>query len=111
MKLFFDADKSRFPGWFQLHDIDRGWFPFVASNEPRGGPLYYASLCGFYDLAKHLAAVEHPENVNARGGQMMSPLEATLYWNHFQVAELRLRMVGMWPRRSWLNPTASANIE
>jgi hypothetical protein len=49
--------------------------------------LYYASLCGFYDVAKHLV-VKHPENVHVRGGQIASPLGAALYGRHLQVAEL-----------------------
>ena len=87
MKYFFDADKPHFAAWDEVHDVDNiTWFAF-SCVEPRGQPLYYASLCGFYDLAKHLV-VEHPEHVNARGGRMMSPLGAALYGQHSQVAEL-----------------------
>jgi hypothetical protein len=53
----------------------------------RGSPLYYASLCGFRDLAAHII-VEHPEQVNARGGRNHSPLAAALHKRHFDVAEL-----------------------
>jgi ankyrin repeat protein len=85
MEYFFDANKPHFAAWHQVHDIDGGWFAFYSIC--RGGPLYYASLCGFYDLAKHLVA-KHPEHVNARSGQMVSPLGAALYRDHLQVAEL-----------------------
>jgi ankyrin repeat protein len=51
------------------------------------GPLYYASLCGLYDLANHLV-VKHSEHVNARGGRMVSPLGAALHGKHPQIAEL-----------------------
>ena len=54
---------------------------------PPGKPLYYASLCGFYDVAKHFV-VSHPERVNVRGGLMGNPLGAALYGKHLQVAEL-----------------------
>jgi ankyrin repeat protein len=87
MEYFFDVDKPHFAAWHKVHDIDGGWRTFPSSFVPRGKPLYYASLCGFYDLAKHLV-VKHPEHVNARGGQMASPLGAALYGKHLQVAEL-----------------------
>jgi ankyrin repeat protein len=90
MEYFFDGDKPHFAAWHKVYDIDRGWFSFspgIAPAAPRGKSLYYASLCGFYDLAKHLV-VKHPEHVNARGGRMASPLGAALYGKHLQVAEL-----------------------
>ena len=85
MEYFFDEDKPHFAAWHQVHDNDEGWFVFEPNC--RGGPLYYASLCGFYDLAKHLV-VKHPEHVNAKGGLMVSPLGAALCGKHLQVAEL-----------------------
>jgi len=85
MEYFFDADKPHFAAWHQLHNIDGGLF--VLSSICDGGPLYYASLCGLYDHAKHLV-VKHPEHVNAKGGRMVSPLGAALYGGHLQVAEL-----------------------
>jgi ankyrin repeat protein len=88
MEYFFDGDKPHYAAsWLRLHDIDKPWHSFSPGTIRRGGPLYYASLCGFYDLAKHLA-VKHPEQVNARGGQKASPLGAAIYQNHLQVAEL-----------------------
>jgi ankyrin repeat protein len=50
-------------------------------------PLYYASLCGFYDLAEHFI-MEHPQQVNAIGGHYASPLGAALVGEHFDVAQL-----------------------
>jgi ankyrin repeat protein len=87
MEYFFDVDKPHFAAWHQVYDIDEDCFLFSIDDVPRGEPLYYASLCGFYDLAKHLV-VKHPERVNARGGRMVSPLGAALHRKHFQVAEL-----------------------
>ena len=87
MEYLFDADKPHFAAWRRVHDIDGGWFTFSRGIISLGEPLYYASLRGFYDVAKHLI-VKHPEHVNARGGQMMSSLGAALYGNHLQVAEL-----------------------
>jgi ankyrin repeat protein len=88
MESFFDADKPHYTAWLRLHNIDGGWSLF--RSDPgilAPSPLYYASLCGFYDLAKYLA-VKHPERVTARGGINMCPLGAAVYRNHYQVAEL-----------------------
>ena len=77
-------------GWRRVHDIDGGlltWVLFPSRAVPRGAPLYYASLCGFYEVAKHLV-VKHPDHVNATGGQIVSPLGAALYRKHLQVSEL-----------------------
>ena len=90
MEYFFDSGKPHFAAWRQVHDIDDGWLmpsPNGVGFGGIGGPLYYASWYGFYELAKHLV-IKHPEHVNARGGGMGSPLEAALYGKHPQVAEL-----------------------
>ncbi len=90
MDVFFDADKPHYAAYLQLHDVDDGhrWHPFTYdTNVPRAELLYYASLYRLYDLAKHLV-VKHPEHVNARGGQLVSPLGAAMYRKDFQVAEL-----------------------
>jgi len=72
----------------QLDDFDDCWTEFGDSAAPRrGSPLYYASLCGFRDLAAHIID-EHPGQVNARGGRNHSPLAAALYKKHFDVAKL-----------------------
>jgi ankyrin repeat protein len=87
VEALLDADKHA--ACLRLHRIDEGdnWRPYTDTSLPRGGPLYYASFYGFYDLAKHLA-VKHPEHLDARVGQLVSPLWAALYRNHFDVAEL-----------------------
>jgi ankyrin repeat protein len=89
MKVLFDADKPHLAACLRLHPIDEGedWYPFVNASMPLGAPLYYASLHGFHDLAKHLA-VKHPEHVNARDARLVSPLVAALSREHFEVAEL-----------------------
>ena len=86
MRRLFDTAEPYFAAWLQLHDIDDDrWATFNAPD--RGSPLYYASLCGFRDLAAHII-VEHPEQVNARGGHRHVPLAAALYNRHFDIAEL-----------------------
>jgi ankyrin repeat protein len=89
VEVFLDADKPHHAACLRLYRTDEGgdWYPFTDAGMPPGGPLYYASLYGFYDLAKHLA-VKHPEHVNARCGRLVSPLAAALSRKHFEVAEL-----------------------
>ena len=88
MRRLFNAAEPYFAAWLQLHDIDDPWAEFKAPD--RGFPLYYASLCGFRDLAAHII-VEHPEQVNARGGQCHIPLTAALYNRRFDLVELLLQ--------------------
>ena len=89
MEYFFDADKPHWAAWRRVYDIDdRYWgnmLPSSVTSNPV--PLYYAALCGFYDLAGHLV-VKNPEHVNCRGGKMGTPLVAALHRGHFRVADL-----------------------
>ena len=89
MRRLFDSAKPHFAAWLRLYDIDTRWDNFVGFNSiiPRGSPLYYASLCGFRDLAAYLID-EHPHHVNARVGQNRSPLAAALRNKHLNTAEL-----------------------
>jgi hypothetical protein len=87
MRRLFDSTKPYFATWLRLHDIDDHWTQFENSWATCGSPLYYASLCGFHDLAKDIIDV-HPEQVNATGGRHRSPLAAALYKGHFHVADL-----------------------
>ena len=91
MRRLFDSAEPYFSAWLQLHDIDDRWTEFKNFAAPdRGSPLYYASLCGFLNLAEHII-VEHPEQVNARGGHRHIPLTAALYNRHFDMVELLLQ--------------------
>ncbi|KAI0255528.1 hypothetical protein BJV78DRAFT_681434 [Lactifluus subvellereus] len=93
MEDLFDPNKSNFSAWLQLHDIDTGpsydsaFYPFFVPNKSEGTPLYYATLCGFHDLAEHLI-VRHPQYIDARGGHYVTPLVGALAGNHFQIAQL-----------------------
>ena len=88
MRRLFRSANPSFAAWLQLHDIDEHWVQFTRYKiAHRGSPLYYASLCGFHELAAHII-VEHPEQVHARGGLNHSPLVAALHKGHFNVAEL-----------------------
>jgi ankyrin repeat protein len=84
----FDASKPHFAAWLRVHDLDEGWLLFSPNRGLHdGSPLYYAALCGLYDLAERLIT-KHPEQVNAVGGRMVAPLPAALYKRHFRVADL-----------------------
>jgi hypothetical protein len=100
MEYLFDANKSHFEVWLTLCDIDTGpnhdatfyWFVPYGSKSP-AAPLYYAALCGFYDLVEHLITEdpEDPQIVNADGGYYVRPLVAALAGGHFETADLLYR--------------------
>ena len=88
MRHLFDPARPHFAAWLRLHDTDDGWDQFRDyRQQPRGSPLYYASLCGFTSLASHLI-VEYPQYINTRGGLNHSPLVATLYKRHLEAADI-----------------------
>jgi ankyrin repeat protein len=91
MHDLFDSSKPYFAAWLQVHNIDEMWAIF--SPYPRddvGSPLYYAAFCGFYEIVERLI-MEHPDQVNARGGFNLFPLPAALYKRHPHVANLLYR--------------------
>ena len=61
----------------------------LRNPRPNPNPLYYAVLCGFYDLAKHLV-VNFPQYVNATYGRYEFPLFAALCEDHLEVGRLLL---------------------
>jgi len=89
MEHFFDVDKPHWAAWRRVHDIDgTSWANFSPDPVTPGVlPLYYAALCGFYDLAKQLIS-KNPEHVNTGGGRLVNSLVAALDRNHFRVADL-----------------------
>jgi hypothetical protein len=93
MRRLFDPEKPYFGEWLDLYDIDirNRWFgvgPWdLFLKTRRASPLYYASLCGFRDLATHLID-KRPQDMNMRVGRNISPLGAALYNKHFQTAQL-----------------------
>ena len=92
IERLFDPSEPYFARWLQLHDIDDRWVQFVgySTTEPEGTPLYYASLCGFRDLAAHLIT-KHPDYVNSIGGLNHTPLAAALHKRHLFIANLLIR--------------------
>ena len=95
MYTLFDSDKPYFAAWVELYDIDLPRFyerDLSAEISPNltPNPLYYAVLCGFYDLVEHLA-IKSPQHVNAICGRYSFPLLAALGEGHVNVAELLLK--------------------
>ena len=91
MELFFDVDEPHWAAWNRVQNTDMPWDWYSPNHVIEDAlPLYYASLCGFYDVVERLIA-KYPDHINAAGGQLVSPLVAALYRNHFDVAELLFR--------------------
>ena len=105
MRRLFDSAEPYFAAWLRVYDIDYDIDYDVDDlighddrwgytlTKARGSPLYYASLCGFCDLAAHIIS-EHQvqvEQVNARGGHCHFPLVAALYNGHNDMAALLRR--------------------
>ena len=90
IQRLFDPTKPYFSTWLRLYNIDDHWSQSGNAWVARGSPLYYASLCGFRDLAEHIIK-GHPDQVNATGGRRHSPLAAALSKGYFHVAELLLQ--------------------
>ena len=88
MDDLFDTSQPHFAAWLRVHDMDEFWSSFSSEKRRGGGsPLYYAAICGFYDLAERLI-MKHPEQVNTAGGRIVAPLPAALYKRHFHIATL-----------------------
>jgi Ankyrin repeats (3 copies) len=77
IERLFDQERT-FNAWIWLHDVDnpeRESMPTECPTKPAPSPLYYAALCGFPLLVKHLADKD-PEGINATGGRFCTPLHA-----------------------------------
>lgn len=96
MEYLFDPEKPYFSAWRRVYDIDVQPLPTAdlkffalkrSMNRNKATPLYYAALCGFYDLVE-LLITKHPQLVNAKGGFYTSPLAAALGRRDFKMAQL-----------------------
>jgi ankyrin repeat protein len=93
MEYIFDANKPHFNVWLTLCDIDTDpnvdamFYQFAILKKSPAAPLYYAALCGFYDLVERLIA-KHSQDVNAEGGYHVRPIVAALAGEHFLTADL-----------------------
>ena len=81
MGFLFDKDQPHFATWVWIHDQDKHSLQSHMSGthpeQPDAGPLYYATLCGFSVMAERLL-ITHGHDVNARGGQCVTPLHASV---------------------------------
>jgi ankyrin repeat protein len=92
MEFLFYKDKPHFAAWIWLYDIDKSSPQSTSTTHPEppdAVPLYYATLCGFCDLAERLIDA-HPEDVSAKGGRCRTPLHGALDRGHEDVAILLL---------------------
>ena len=103
MQSLFDSDKPHFAAWVGIFDIDVESGGNVPSEIPSA--LYYSALCGFHGLVQQLA-IKHPQHINVIGGSYGFPLVAALCRNHFQVAELLLKLGGRVDVRDTRNQNA-----
>ena len=90
MECLFDKNKPHFAAWLWLYNIDDPFDILMATSHPARPetvPLYYAALCGFRATAERLIDT-HPQDVNARGGQLVTPLHAALEKGHLTIAAL-----------------------
>jgi hypothetical protein len=88
MESLFDCEKPHFAAWVGIYNIDEESSPVSPSQI--ASPLYYSSLCGFSDLAEHIA-IKHSQYVNAIGGRHNFPLLAALVGKHNSVADILLK--------------------
>ena len=114
-----DPTKPYFARWLKSYIIDKKWKYFLCNLEVtnysdskfhhsnynyspllrKPAPsiedyapscLYYAALCGFYNLTPYLIS-KYPQHLNAGVGYNRSPLVAALFHQHFPVADLLRR--------------------
>ena len=93
MEFLFDKNRPHLAAWLWLYNIENpSDIPMATTHPvpPYAVPLYYAALCGFCDTAEHLVDI-HPQDVNARGGERMTPVHAALEKGHVIVAMLLLK--------------------
>ncbi|KAF8496145.1 ankyrin repeat-containing domain protein [Russula emetica] len=89
MECLFDADKPHFAAWLWIYNEDwwGGSMSTMHPEKPEAVPLYHAAMFGLRDLAEHLIT-EHPEHVNARGGQHQTPMHAAADAGHANITSL-----------------------
>jgi len=80
MDCLFDRAKEHWDIWNWLYNVEGGrgrrcYHPSLCLAPPEAVPLYYATLCGFRDLALCLINLQ---DVNTCGGYYKTPLHAAL---------------------------------
>ena len=88
IRRMFDPAKPHLRPWLQYSFIQGSQF-FQGYNLDKhsGSPLYYASLCGFRDMAAHLIS-QNPQYVTGPFGRNPTPLAAALHRGDLDIAKL-----------------------
>ena len=95
VEQLFDPNKPYLAAWTWIHDVDsnKGRKTIYDLEErprrPVGSALYYAVLCGFSGLAKHLITT-HAEDVNAEYGDRGTLLHPISYKGRLDAARVLL---------------------
>ena len=92
IEQLFTPSKPYFAAWAWIHDMDsdRGRLSLTERPAPpKATALYYAMLCGFSGLANYLI-ITHGENVNAKCGELGTPLHAASYKGHLDAVRVLL---------------------
>ena len=90
IERLFNPCSPYLAAWVWIYDMDmeyvqRSTGPFGEQHPslPNATALYYMSLCGFSELAKHTCM--HVEDVNVKSGYFGTPLQAASYKGHIDV--------------------------
>ncbi|KAN0136165.1 hypothetical protein V8E53_006025 [Lactarius tabidus] len=88
IRRLFDPAKPHLKSWLNYSRLYNSRF-FVGYDLSKhcGSLLYYASLCGFRDLAAHCIS-ENPQHVTGPFGRNPTPLVAALHRGHLDIADL-----------------------
>ena len=89
IEYLFDPDRPYFEAWIQLYDID-DYYYYESDPVPEARPLYYAAMCGFYELVEHLT-LKYPQHTSARGGRMGTALHSASFAGRLQIVRSLLR--------------------
>lgn len=94
MEHLFNPMKPHFRAWVWMHNMNpwngppkSNWDKFPSPPPPDFTSLYYAALCGFSGLAKHLI-ITHAEDVNAKCCCDCTPLHAASLRGHVDVVHV-----------------------
>ena len=93
VERLFDRNGPSFAAWVWIYDFDHPWAGQISTAQPKqpeASPSYYASLCGVPCIVEHLAVI-HPGDLNAKGGQHVTPLSAAFANREFDVARTLLQ--------------------
>ena len=87
VERLFDPNKSHLDAWIWMHDVDKGQSRTMEDLAERPSPcsatpLYYAALCGFTELVKHLVNLRSEDLYDSRG-YYGTPLHVASYKGHY----------------------------